>query len=78
MATGDLEKFIPVSVPGPSTSVASDDNTSFELKLETSRPPSSRASISEEALSPPSQYYSEEEEEEDDSEIEAESDMEIN
>lgn len=60
MASGDLEKFIPVTIPGPSTSMEE-----LELKLEgsSSRPPSSsRTSLSEEVMSPPSQYFSDDEE----------------
>lgn len=63
LASGDLEKFIPVTFTGPSTSM-----DELDMKLEaSSRPPSSsRTSLSEEALSPQSQYCSEEEEEEED------------
>ena len=76
MASGDLEKFIPVTIPGPSTSMED-----MDVKVETSRPPSSsRTSLSEDAFSPPSQYCSEddEEEEESDQEEQAESDIEMN
>ncbi|XP_051159646.1 transcription factor Dp-1 [Leptopilina boulardi] len=77
MACGDLDQFIPVTIPGPSTSI--DD---LEIKLEgASRPPSSsQTSISEDPLSPPSHFYSEEEDEEDESEQDeqADSDLEIN
>lgn len=77
MACGDLDQFIPVTIPGPSTSI--DD---LEIKLEgASRPPSSsQTSLSEDPLSPPSHYYSEEEDEEDESEQDeqADSDLEIN
>ncbi|XP_033227091.1 transcription factor Dp-1 [Belonocnema kinseyi] len=77
MASGDLDQFIPVTIPGPSTSM--DD---FEVKLEgASRPPSSsQTSLSEDPLSPPSQYCSEEEDEDDESgqEEQADSDLEIN
>ncbi|KAL2734136.1 transcription factor Dp-1 isoform X1 [Vespula squamosa] len=76
LASGDLEKFIPVTIPGPSTSMED-----LEIKLEGSRPPSSsHTSLSEDALSPPSQYYSEEEddEEESDQDDQADSDLEVN
>ncbi|XP_011500591.1 PREDICTED: transcription factor Dp-1 isoform X2 [Ceratosolen solmsi marchali] len=76
LASGDLEKFIPVTISGPSTSI---EDT--ELKVETSRPPSSsRTSLSEDALSPPSQYFSEEEEEEEESDQDdqVDSDLDIN
>ncbi|EFN88707.1 Transcription factor Dp-1 [Harpegnathos saltator] len=76
LASGDLEKFIPVTIPGPSTSM--DD---LDIKLEGSRPPSSsHTSLSEDALSPPSQYFSEEEdeEEESDQDDQADSDLEVN
>lgn len=76
LASGDLEKFIPVTIPGPSTSMED-----LEVKLEGSRPPSSsHTSLSEDALSPPSQYYSEEEddEEESDQDDQADSDLEVN
>lgn len=76
LASGDLEKFIPVTIPGPSTSMED-----LDMKLEGSRPPSSsHTSLSEEPLSPPSQYYSEEEddEEESDQDDQADSDLEVN
>ncbi|KAJ8681481.1 hypothetical protein QAD02_017268 [Eretmocerus hayati] len=76
MASSDLEKFIPVPLPGPSAPVEE-----IELKVEMTRPPSSsRTSLSEEALSPPSQYFSEEDEEEEESEQEdqVDSDLEMN
>ncbi|XP_072767838.1 transcription factor Dp-1 isoform X2 [Anoplolepis gracilipes] len=76
LASGDLEKFIPVSIPGPSTSMED-----LDIKLEGSRPPSSsHTSLSEDPLSPPSQYYSEEEDddEESDQDDQADSDMEVN
>ncbi|XP_014483848.1 PREDICTED: transcription factor Dp-1 isoform X1 [Dinoponera quadriceps] len=76
LASGDLEKFIPVTIPGPSTSM--DD---LDIKLEGSRPPSSlHTSLSEDVLSPPSQYFSEEEdeEEESDQDDQADSDLEVN
>lgn len=61
-------------MPGPSTSI--DD---IDIKIETSRPPSSsHTSLSEEAYSP--QYFSEEEEEEEESDQEepVDSDLELN
>ena len=76
LASGDLEKFIPVTIPGPSTSMED-----LDTKLEGSRPPSSsHTSLSEDVLSPPSQYYSEEEdeEEESDQDDQADSDLEVN
>lgn len=76
LASGDLEKFIPVTIPGPSTSMED-----LDIKLEGSRPPSSsHTSLSEDVLSPPSQYYSEEEDEEEDSDQDdqADSDLEVN
>lgn len=76
LASGDLEKFIPVTIPGPSTSMED-----LDIKLEGSRPPSSsHTSLSEDPLSPPSQYYSEEEddEEESDQDDQADSDLEVN
>ncbi|XP_016839563.1 transcription factor Dp-1 isoform X2 [Nasonia vitripennis] len=76
MASGDLEKFIPVTIPGPSTSIED-----IDIKIETSRPPSSsHTSLSEDAPSPPSQYFSEEEEEDEESDQEdhGDSDMEMN
>lgn len=76
LASGDLEKFIPVSIPGPSTSMED-----IDIKLEGSRPPSSsHTSLSEDPLSPPSQYYSEEEDddEESDQDDQADSDLEVN
>ncbi|CAK9800290.1 Transcription factor Dp-1 [Anthophora quadrimaculata] len=76
LASGDLEKFIPVTIPGPSTSMED-----LDIKLEGSRPPSSsHTSLSEDVLSPPSQYYSEEEdeEEESDQDDQADSDLEVN
>ncbi|XP_025267455.1 transcription factor Dp-1 isoform X1 [Camponotus floridanus] len=76
LASGDLEKFIPVSIPGPSTSMED-----LDIKLEGSRPPSSsHTSLSEDPLSPPSQYYSEEEDddEESDQDDQADSDLEVN
>ncbi|XP_025074414.1 LOW QUALITY PROTEIN: transcription factor Dp-1 [Pogonomyrmex barbatus] len=76
LASGDLEKFIPVTIPGPSTSMED-----LDMKLEGSRPPSSsHTSLSEDPLSPPSQYYSEEEddEEESDQDDQADSDLEVN
>ena len=77
MASGDLDQYIPVTIPGPSTSM--DD---FEVKLEgASRPPSSsQTSLSEDPLSPPSQFYSEEEDEDEESEQDeqADSDLEVN
>lgn len=75
LASGDLEKFIPV-IAGPSTSMEE-----LDIKLEGSRPPSSsHTSLSEDALSPPSQYFSEEEdeEEESDQDDQADSDLEVN
>ncbi|XP_012283649.1 transcription factor Dp-1 isoform X5 [Orussus abietinus] len=77
LATGDLEKFIPVTIPGPSTSM-----DELEIKLEStgSRPPSSsHTSLSEDALSPPP-YFSEDEdeEEESDQDDQADSDLELN
>ncbi|XP_032663606.1 transcription factor Dp-1 isoform X2 [Odontomachus brunneus] len=75
LASGDLEKFIPM-IPGPSTSVED-----LDIKLESSRPPSSsHTSLSEDALSPPSQYFSEDEdeEEESDQDDQADSDLEVN
>ncbi|XP_058791444.1 transcription factor Dp-1 isoform X2 [Phymastichus coffea] len=75
MASGDLEKFIPVTMPGPSTSM--DD---IDVKIETSRPPSSsHTSLSEDAYSP--QYFSEDEEEleeESDQDEQVDSDLEMN
>lgn len=78
IASGDLDRFIPVTLPGPSTSM--DD---LEIKLETmdstSRPPSSsRTSLSEDAPSP--HYYTDEEEDEEMSEQEdaVDSDLEAN
>lgn len=76
LASGDLEKFIPVTISGPSTSMED-----LDIKLEDSRPPSSsHTSLSEDALSPPSHYYSEEEDEEDESDQDepADSDLEVN
>ncbi|KMQ91774.1 transcription factor dp-1 [Lasius niger] len=76
LASGDLEKFIPVTIPGPSTSMEE-----LDIKLEGSRPPSSsHTSLSEDPLSPPSQYYSEEEDddEESDQDDQADSDLEVN
>ncbi|XP_024872999.1 transcription factor Dp-1 isoform X1 [Temnothorax curvispinosus] len=76
LASGDLEKFIPVTIPGPSTSIED-----LDMKLEGSRPPSSsHTSLSEDPLSPPSQYYSEEEddEEESDQDDQADSDLDAN
>lgn len=76
LASGDLEKFIPVSIPGPSTSMED-----LDIKLEGSRPPSSsHTSLSEDPLSPPSQYYSEEEDddEESDQDDQVDSDLEVN
>ncbi|XP_020299179.1 transcription factor Dp-1 isoform X2 [Pseudomyrmex gracilis] len=73
MASGDLEKFIPITIPGPSTSM--DD---LDIKLEGSRPPSSsHTSLSEDPLSP--QYYSEDDddEEESDQDDQADSDLEV-
>ncbi|XP_063972234.1 transcription factor Dp-1 isoform X2 [Diachasmimorpha longicaudata] len=78
LLSGDLEKFIPVTIPGPSTSMEE-----LELKLEGSgsRPPSSsRTSLSEEAMSPPSQIYSDDEEDdlESDQNEQVDSDIDIN
>lgn len=76
LASGDLEKFIPVTIPGPSTSMED-----LDIKLEGSRPPSSsHTSLSGDPLSPPSQYFSEEEdeEEESDQDDQADSDLEVN
>ncbi|XP_015113951.1 transcription factor Dp-1 [Diachasma alloeum] len=78
LLSGDLEKFIPVTIPGPSTSMEE-----LELKLEgsSSRPPSSsRTSLSEEAMSPPSQIYSDDEEDdlESDQDEQVDSDVDIN
>ncbi|XP_011304442.1 transcription factor Dp-1 isoform X3 [Fopius arisanus] len=78
LSSGDLEKFIPVTIPGPSTSMEE-----LELKLEgsSSRPPSSsRTSLSEEAMSPPSQYCSDDEEDDLDSDQDeqVDSDVDIN
>lgn len=73
MASGDLEKFIPITIPGPSTSM--DD---LDIKLEGSRPPSSsHTSLSEDPLSP--QYYSEDDddEEESDQDDQVDSDLEV-
>lgn len=75
MASGDLEKFIPVTIPGPSTSMED-----LDIKLEGSRPPSSSHTSLSEDLSPPSQYFSEEEDEDDESDQDeqADSDLEAN
>ncbi|XP_014231580.1 transcription factor Dp-1 isoform X1 [Trichogramma pretiosum] len=75
MATGDIEKFLPVQISASNSGV--DD---IELKMEaSSRPPSSsHTSYSEEAPSP-SHYYSEFEDEEDsEQEEQVESDSEMN
>lgn len=62
MASGDLDKFIPVTIPGPS---APTEDVEIKMEGSGSRPPSSsHTSLSEEALSPPSHYFSEDEEEE--------------
>ena len=77
MASGDLDKFIPITVQGPSTST---EDIAL-IKVENSRPPSSsHTSISEDALSPPSHFFSEEEEdeEESDQEEQVESDLDMN
>lgn len=79
LASGDLEKFIPVTLSEASTSI-----DELDIKLEaSSRPPSSsRTSLSEEALSPQSQYSEEEEEDleefEHDEHVGLDSDIEIN
>ncbi|XP_034949182.1 transcription factor Dp-1 isoform X2 [Chelonus insularis] len=78
LASGDLEKFIPVTIPGPSTTIEG-----MEIKTEesSSRPPSSlHTSLSEEALSPPSQYCSDDDEDEDESDQDepADSDVDVN
>ncbi|XP_015607811.1 transcription factor Dp-1 [Cephus cinctus] len=78
LASGDLEKFIPVTIPGPSTSM---DELEIKLESSGSRPPSSsHTSLSEDPLSPPSQYYSEEEDEdeESDQDDQVDSDLEVN
>lgn len=78
LASGDLERFIPVTIPGPSTSM---DELEIKLEESGSRPPSSsRTSLSEDPLSPPSQYFSEEEdeEEESDQDDQGDSDLEVN
>lgn len=78
LATGDLDKFIPVTIPGPSTSI---DDLGIKLEGSGSRPPSSsRTSLSEDPMSPPSQYFSEEEDEEDESDQDdqGDSDLEVN
>ncbi|KAK0180046.1 hypothetical protein PV327_005729 [Microctonus hyperodae] len=79
LASGDLEKFIPVTIPGPSSIVMEE----LEIKVEGSgsRPPSSsRTSLSEEALSPPSQYCTDEEDDDDlsDPDETVDSDIDIN
>lgn len=76
---GDLEKFIPVTIPGPSSTIMEE----LEIKVEGSgsRPPSSsRTSLSEEALSPPSQYCTDEEDDDDlsDPDETVDSDIDIN
>lgn len=79
LASGDLEQFIPVTIPGPSTAIEE-----IEIKVEGSgsRPPSSsRTSLSEEALSPPSHYFSDEDDDDDvmsDHEELIDSDVDIN
>ncbi|XP_044014890.1 transcription factor Dp-1 isoform X2 [Aphidius gifuensis] len=79
LASGDLEKFIPVTLSGASTSI-----DEMDIKLEaSSRPPSSsRTSLSEEPLSPHSGYSEEEEEDieefEHDEHVGMDSDIEIN
>lgn len=78
IASGNLEKFIPVTVAGPSTSV---DGLDIKTEGPPSRPPSSlHTSLSEDALSPPSHYYSEEDDDEDDSDQEdrMDSDLDVN
>ncbi|XP_015522402.1 transcription factor Dp-1 isoform X2 [Neodiprion lecontei] len=78
LASGDLERFIPVTIPGPSTSM---DELEIKLEESGSRPPSSsRTSLSEDPLSPPSQFFSEEEdeEEESDQDDQVDSDLEAN
>ncbi|XP_043275028.1 transcription factor Dp-1 [Venturia canescens] len=78
LASGDLAKFIPATIPGPSTSI---DDLGIKLEGSNSRPPSSsRTSLSEDPLSPPSQYFSEEDDEEEESEQDeqGDSDLEVN
>lgn len=61
MASGDLDKFIPVTIPGPSAPI---EDVEIKMEGSGSRPPSSsHTSLSGEA-SPPSHYFSEDEEEE--------------